>query len=686
MRARRPNLSSSLESAPLTPSLQHLFPASPPLPALAVEVDALEQLRLSAENGLRALRHNGLEVGGILVGHWKWDEPTGPQVCVTRQIAIEIDYESGPRFIASTGDIEKFRERIEEVQLSGDFVVGWWRSQTFGQNLALSQSDFVLTRELFQAIPAVVLVILPSLEGSSFAALHLVTGDSVESSPPFPFERDAGMSAGLSTTGDAEDAVSRGDDINPPNEHLIDASLPAPLPAPTENVAEPQAEESAEPIAATERPLPATLPPPVDDDSKTRWRPSARKSAIYAALAACLIVGFLLTQAPRLSGWFPSAYEELRLLSMSATKSLSPNDVSDDRVDSTAIAGPVGIELHVAWLRGGLQLEWDRQSTIVQSATEGKLEVDDGDVNKTIVLSAADVRSGAITWFPSTDSVRFELTVTSDAGEAKGLLQAHGFRQDNQVPPGGSAESATLATQRPLRSERFAEERIRPAPPQISTPVPGERTVSRGQPVAPVPPAEAPPGSQEAPIPDHQIATLENVVPPHRVTPPATTPGAGQRSGVRQSASLPQCRSTITAIGYYEKRSRLGFLKVLRKLPLVPGGGTPAEKSFVAPRTIAATCPDLASAHLLRHPEWIDVIAEINGDGRVEAAAATGSNEHTYVALRTVESVKSWRFQPATLADRRVESEVRLRVYWSYPPSESAASAAYRADRLSPRY
>jgi hypothetical protein len=697
MRARRPNSSSPDECAPLAPSLQHLFPCSPPLPALSMEVQCLAQMRQSAVQGLRALRHSGLEVGGILTGRWNLDQPAGPQVCVTGQIPVEIAYQAGPRYVASNADLQTFRERMEALPLSGESLplpgesaVGWWRSHTPDEDLTLSQTDILLSRALFQASPAVVLVVRPDLEGSCFAALHLVGNESIESSPPFPFEPGRGMSTGQATSGNAADAVVPEDDHVPEDNHVqendhIPVESHAIGAAPTacmDSASPPWVEEAPEPIAASQPPprdVPASPSPAV---SRTRWWKTRRNLAASALVAASLAGAFVLLQDPRSSDWFLSAVEALREQPTSAPEAPAPDHGSQDPADSTAAATPAGIELRVAWLRGGLQLEWDRQSTMIQTATQGKLEVDDGDRSKTIVLSAADLRSGTITWFPRTEAVRFVLTVTGEAGEGQGLLQAHGFRQPGGIRPAGTGEAAGGAAPVAPRAERVRATSARPAPRQATPSIRNRPSAFRGGAGAAVSHSEAQPESPAAPMAGHQIASLENAVPPQRPSPLESLPGAGQHLGGVPRPGLPQCRSTVTAMGYYEKRSPFGFLNALRKLPFIPGDEAPREKPFVAPATIAATCPDLASAHLAKQPEWVDVIAEINRDGVVESATATGQSEHTYVAYRTVESVRSWRFRPATVADSSVESKVRLRVYWSYPPSESAANTSYPAQSV----
>jgi hypothetical protein len=692
MRADRPSLRSSQEPALIPPTLQHLLPASSPLPSLSVEVDTIAQIHQAAVHGLKTLRRRGLEVGGILVGHWKPNEQTGPHVCVVRHVAVEIEYASGPRFVASARDLEKFRKQIEELQSGGDSVVGWWRSHTLDQNLSISETDIALSRELFPAIPAIALLLLPGLDGPTVATLHLASGEVIESSGPFSFERAFGETPTFAVAGSAADSPSPAE-ASPPVAQL---PMDAPDPGSIAGSVSPMAgEERTEAPVVCQPPERAESPPPSDDILQPQPRTTAWRLSTFAVVAASMACVFLLLQAPRFGGRLLSSAEDARQRSVSAIKGLIPNHPSHnpspaDAEPSTAVASPADIELRVVWIRGGLQLEWDRQSPAIQMASEGKLEVQDGDLSRTVTLSAADLKSGAVTWFPSSEAVRFALSVKGEAGEAQGLLQAHGFRPDSRMSPVEVAGASGRPSPSSSHREAAVERSIRPTPSRPSRPTssrPSRPTSSRtsrptrdeaaafrehsGASVGAV--SGTQPGLQSDSESARQIAAVADSVPQKRPSPLISAPVGGRESSRIQAINVPQCRSTITAISYYEKRSRLGFLRALRKLPFVPGDGKPSEQPFVAPRAIEGSCPDLASAHLVKQPQWIDVVAEINRDGVVESATATGSSEHTYVAYRTVESVRSWRFQPATVADSSVDSEVRLRVFWSYPPSHSSA-------------
>lgn len=621
MRARPPNFSSYQSEPDEPPGPQQVLPASEELPALYIDPATLEQLRQAAVNGLHTMPRHGLEVGGVLVGQWEEHEGAKLRVTVSRFVAVEIGYESGPRFLPNEREARIISDAITAVQAQGEHVVGWWRSHTPDTNLRLTERDGSLTRLLFPSRAAIVLLLLPELAGHSTAALHLMAGGQVSSSPPFPFVL-------------SEEQATVAVPVVPSESPVAESSPEAAGPAGTE------AQDSSS--LASSRQFTMT------------------HAVLVSALAGGALLLFLMLAGP-LRYWFQDAADATSAKLSGGEGSVADGETSPD-------GGPFeALDLRVQRTDGSIYLVWDRHAEPIRGATEGILEVQDGATSRRIELNAAALTAGRIQWFPRSDSVRFELTVTGEQRVARGMLETHGLA--------GTASSAGAP----------ALGGARPSPSRTASGSSAERTragagASVGIPGGGSDQATSADATGSSPTTSGQrAATVDESELAGRATPTAEGADTATARGSSSLAdTVPQCRATLTTLGYYEKRSRLGFLRALRKLPFVPGGES--QSQFSAPQTVEAACPPLASAHILKRPEWVDVVASISEEGAVLTASAIGDTSGTYVAQRTVEAVRTWRFQPARRAENEVESEVQLRVYWSYPPPLSDAAAS-NADR-----
>ncbi|MCW5963494.1 MAG: hypothetical protein KIT83_05600 [Bryobacterales bacterium] len=671
-------------------------------------------------NGMSAIPRRGLEVGGLLLGTWESPGPAESGVsypalvaCITQCFPVEIAHEAGPRFQVNENDEEALRTLIDELRKSGETVLGWWRSHIVDEDLSLASEDLALTSRVFGAEPALVLLVLPRIGDVATATLHRVVANEYRSSLAFPL---VGNTESPALPGRADQLAAHS-----PNAVTTPVAVPALKPA-LDPVPVPPVEKNSASAGSTrvDDTHPATLsrshspsPQPNGETSSHEWAKPAGERArskpsvaerfpawghlasrfrsqastrlgryqfLVAGVAGALgvvVLLFLVTGGWPIGQKTRSQQSGLSTnASIDSAMELSETDATIDGIGQSETPGSLGLKARQA--DGALHVEWDRTLPPVQQASGGLLLIEDGPLRKEIALTPADLKAGSVIWFPQSESVRAGLTLNSDParGDSQRLhasIQVFGLaptalpRESARVEPAearrtedasGPSRQALSSSSRPLASPRpSAISTSGNADTRAAGSVPAERSETASQ-------------TSGWSAPDD----------PGRITgrpSPVEDPADALRAGLTEASGhdRPQCRATLATISYKEKRSPFGVFSVLRKLPLVPGKDNATKGNFRAAQTTSAACPDLSNARLSTKPEWVDIIAEIDKGGMVQQAKLAESSAATEVGEKTMESVQAWRFDPATVAEKPVETEVRLRVYWRYPTSSSTAVA-----------
>lgn len=99
------------------------------------------------------------------------------------------------------------------------------------------------------------------------------------------------------------------------------------------------------------------------------------------------------------------------------------------------------LDLSIEHEGNGLVLRWNRKAQPIATAQGGTLQIDDGDYRKKLELTAAQLRSGKVVYFPSSDDVTFELEVT-DASGGRGIGESVQTTIASPMPPNPSANGA----------------------------------------------------------------------------------------------------------------------------------------------------------------------------------------------------------------------------------------------------
>jgi hypothetical protein len=342
-------------------------------------------------------------------------------------------------------------------------------------------------------------------------------------------------------------------------------------------------------------------------------------------------------------------------------------------------AVPLGLD--VKHDGAALRLLWNRDASIVRSATRGELWIGDGGHQAKLDLDWTQLSGGSLLYWPQTSDVNFRLEVFSPDSHGSESLRTVGTPKPTPFPESETEPPA------PVESSRLvplAPPPGNPAPPS-SQPLEqvGDRDRVINQPAekAAAPPAPAPeafalPVSQPAPpgspvpaaaaasapeavsLPVPQPASLQSPAPPLR----ATLPAAVVLPEHLPAAAEPLVRVDVEPV----TETKVGLLG---RLPFV--GKRSDKPGFVPPspthRPPLAVPPNLRSR--ARQEDQIDVRVYVDPAGRVEYAEleTDASQVDPDLAALAVFSSRRWQFLPAHLGSRKVPGEVILRYRFGPP-------------------
>jgi hypothetical protein len=304
---------------------------------------------------------------------------------------------------------------------------------------------------------------------------------------------------------------------------------------------------------------------------------------------------------------------------------------------------------------GQLLLSWNRNATIVSTATRATLTINDGDHKEDVDLDLATLHNGSIVYSPISNDVSFRLEV---ADQKTGKSEAGSVRRLAGRPSAAVAapNAPQQAPQQPAKPAAPANDKPATQPVQVAaaTQPPPAPVVSAGQAVtkevakpgtlaerlrAPEPAeiAAAPPIENQA---NPLAGTAPNVANTTPIAPPPPPP-------VQQRTSQPapaQVRSNPPAPA---------------PAPPVPGarvGGQAQEARVI--KKYAAVYPLIAkTSHIVG---VVRVHAVIGKNGKVKKATAL--NGPQILRSAAVDSVMKWVYSPAILDGEPVEAETQVDV------------------------
>jgi TonB family protein len=563
-------------------------------------------LNAVAGAGLGTLPRRGLEVGGLLLG--RVHNPNDGQyiVSIEKIEPLEIEHVRGPSYILSSGDREELFRRVRKYEKKSNpalSVVGLYRSHT-RPGLYLDEYDYDLMRSYFAHPSSVALLIRPGHDGPTRAGFFFWEDGEIHRARTyreFPLDASLLRSQIVEVRPDASAPVNSPlpepeppripcpvIPIAPPAHGSAAAAAPEPARVPVPAESQPVFESNVEaPAAVSENPSP----------QPAAW-PRRQYFAWTAAAAAALIVAAIL--------WRPFAASE-----------------------SSRTYNVLGLNAEPT--QSGLRLTWNRSNPLVRRHSSAKLVITDGASERNIDLDAAQLTSGSILYWPTSQDVNFRLQI----GDFAESLRAIAPKLPAQ-PAGGESQMNTA-----VRQTGTAD------PPPVEA-APAQQTLVRRQtrsrpreirpavlPGDPVRPSVR--SSELLPPPAAELASV-----PVRLDAPIVTERAIARPPAN-AAEVEQVRGS-------------GFKRAVSAI----FGKQNDEGKFVPARAVRQVPPSLPKSVKLPADTRVSVKVSLDETGRVKGTDLVSRNVDFRLANAAMEAAKRWRFEPARQQDKKVSSSVIL--------------------------
>ncbi|HEY1239084.1 MAG TPA: energy transducer TonB, partial [Bryobacteraceae bacterium] len=309
-------------------------------------------------------------------------------------------------------------------------------------------------------------------------------------------------------------------------------------------------------------------------------------------------------------------------------------------------------------------LRWNREAVIVQSASNGHLQIVDGDYHKDLALDANDLRNGSLVYAPMTDEVSFRLEVFDTAHQrtlaesvraAAGVLPGAAARRPQTSDESSATRDGLFSAIRELmRAQNPAAESAPASRDTADQDVATNKEKSFGsRPAMKVPPLLTKQAFTPPPASDEVIATKQGVESVPLPAPPALT-----------------------------ERNATGGLPA--EPALVMGGAPPAPPAPTAPKpqgvptpqrvptsqgattaAIVRTVPPVypPAARATRVSGVVEVLSTVDVNGRTKDVRAESGPELLRGAA--VEAVRHYVYKPAMLNGQPVESQARVQLRFS---------------------
>jgi Domain of unknown function (DUF4440) len=171
-----PGPSSSQET-----ELEYVLWQLPDSPPVAIRRRVQDGIHQDVNDAFAAAPHLGPETGGILLGR-----RDGDQIVVEDFEPVPSEHQFGPSYRLSDADRELLMETLDWFRAAGQpglTVLGFYRSHTL-EDFALCQEDEDLMRSHFAAAENLVVLVKPSLMGSSEEDFFMLRYSAPQATPP----------------------------------------------------------------------------------------------------------------------------------------------------------------------------------------------------------------------------------------------------------------------------------------------------------------------------------------------------------------------------------------------------------------------------------------------------------------------------------------------------------------------
>jgi TonB family protein len=637
--------------------------------AVRMPFPLIDRLEAEAVENFRSLSSRGSEIGGLLLGSSMQGSPA--IVTVSDFELISCDYSRGPLYRLAEGDMARFEQAIERYGApNGAKVIGFFRSHT-RKGLALDAEDLAFFEPRFHEPHQIVLLIRPfatkvstagifirengkiaaenSYKEFSFRSLELAPargGEKTDPAAASPASKPAAR-AQIVPIASRREITLPDPVVSAPAPPLVADRIETPVPAAPKPAApaveKPAAEKAAEKIEKAEKPAPEK----VEKEKEKEKEKTVAAPVKPVALAAPAVETEISLPVPEKKN------KKLHLLVAAAVAMLVlgggglvvyPMLVKRTTLPtSTAQQDSSPLSLRVERTSGGMLLTWNRDLPVIQSATKVVLSISDGDRHENIQLDPNQVRTGSILYPPITGDVSFQMEVT-DPHQSK-----------------TTSESLRVLDPRPSPLDQ---------PAGASTPASTPSTSASSS--TPVKPAASEPAAS---VPTDEAKATEEPARPAANLKKFNSASLAERLRPVTSTDLPEA----PAIGRATQTSAANLPGIVGTQGGVPAPPKPATPQQAAPANTAANASPKVGGQLTQarviarvDPEYpklarqagasgtVELEATISADGKVKNPRVIRGN--TMLQKAAIDAVLQWKYQPATLNGKAVESPVEIKL------------------------
>lgn len=574
-----------------------------------LNLDTAAALDSMVRDGLASLPRRGLEIGGLLIGRVRHPNPDQYTVSIEDAVLIESEHLRGPSYILSSTDKEELFNRIRKYSKSKeDLEPVGYFRSHTRPGLYLDQYDFDVLRSYFAHPSCVALLLRPSYDGPTTAGFFIWEEGDIHRASSY-------REFPLETEFLRQQVPAQSSDASAP----VDVPLPEPEIMHTRPI-------EAEPAIPARAPAARTIAAvPADSDIP---EPPAPELPKHVAVEA----------------------DEIRPRGRSNRRFTLPSLVWVPTVAVLiALAGflwyqrakPVSRAHNILMLGAeptpkGLRLTWDRMSPAFKGGASAKLWITDTHTQKQLTLDPLQLRSGSLIYWPLTDDVNFRMEIG-------------GFTESlRTIAPTAPAQSPA-----PAVAERQPE--IEPVKPAQQAP----SQQSRSRQVQPVRRAILPTPKAEPPQMKLTELSPPNVHPaPARLDPPVIHP--------RAEAKPPRTVANVEPV------RESGLKRTVGAIPAILIGRRKDTSQFVPAKATRQVNPSLPGNLKLDTDAEVSVKIALDESGNVKGTDLVTRRADSRLANAAMEAAKKWRFEPARMQNRAVDSSLILHFKFSRDPNSGS--------------
>ncbi len=278
-----------------------------------------------------------------------------------------------------------------------------------------------------------------------------------------------------------------------------------------------------------------------------------------------------------------------------------------------------------------LRLTWNQRNPAVASATDGTLQIIDGQQHRQVHLDGRQVADGLVLYRPLTNDVTFRLEVRGEQGGVAGsvrVLDGLGDRQPLDVSAPSSQPDSHQAAPQNLQADSSLSALKDPGSPTLLRP---EMASDQGVPITDAP---------VVPVPARPLARTSAV---RRYETPQT---------VGTYSDTPT--STINGWDSYTPNPRSKARTSSRTAKLATAGS-----GYVGPRPLMQVMPKTSTipSGTIQSRTRVEVQVRVDPAGRVAAAQVVGAGANQAIESAALAAARQWTFEPASSNGQHVESQ-----------------------------